>query len=181
MPYKNIQQKETVLFLFGSEFEASVLPMILIMPVVLLTGMTRVMGNQILIPKGQERIVLYSVVSGAVADIILNAILIPRFGPSGAVIGTLAAELIIVLVQFPRVRGEVGGTVRRVLSWRIALAIILSMAASIWVKLLQVGLLWKLIISCLLFFAVYNGILLFTKEPMAVEAFQWIKGKVRRR
>ena len=179
--YFMLYARETVLFLFGSEFEASVLPMILIMPVVLLTGMTRVMGNQILIPKGQERIVLYSVVSGAVADIILNVILIPRFGPSGAVIGTLAAELIIVLVQFPRVRGEIGGTVRRVLSWRIALAILFSIAASVWVKPLQVGLLWKLIISSLLFFAVYNGILLFTKEPMAVEAFQWIKGKVRRR
>ena len=142
---------ETVLFLFGPEFESSILPMILIMPVVLLTGMTRVMGNQILIP---------------------------GFGPSGAVIGTLAAELIIVLVQLPRVKEEVGGTVRGFLNWRIAVAIILSIAVSFWIKHLQIGLLWKLIVSCLLFFSVYIGSLLLLKDPLAEEAFHWVKGKI---
>ena len=179
--YFMLYARETVLFLFGPEFEESILPMILIMPVVLLTGMTRVMGNQILIPQGRERIVLYSVVSGAVADVILNAILIPRFGPSGAVIGTLAAELIIVLIQFPRVTEEVGGTVRRVLSWKIAAAIILSIGAAVWMKELPTGLLWKLIISFLLFFAVYNGFLLLAKESLVTEVFHWAKEKIRKK
>lgn len=177
--YFMLYARETVLFLFGFEFEASVVPMILIMPVVLLTGMTRVMGNQILIPQGRERIVLYSVVSGAVADVLLNAILIPRFGPSGAVIGTLAAEMIIVLVQFPRVKDEVGGTVRSFLSWRVLLALAMSVGASVWVKQLQVGLLWRLILSSLLYFVVYLGILLIMKEPLVVEAYQWVKGRKR--
>ena len=179
--YFMLYTRETVLFLFGPEFEASILPMILIMPVVLLTGMTRVMGNQILIPKGQERIVLYSVTAGAMVDVILNAILIPRFGPPGAVIGTLAAELIIVLVQLPRVKEEVGGTVRRVLSWKIAAAIMLSIAASYWMKHLQAGLLWKLIISCILFFIVYIGSLLLAKEQLVAETFHWMKEKIRRK
>ena len=169
---------ETVLFLFGPEFESSILPMILIMPVVLLTGMTRVMGNQILIPQGREKIVLHSVTAGAMADVILNAILIPGLGPSGAVIGTLAAELIIVLVQLPSVKEEVGGTVRGFLNWRIAVAIILSIAVSFWIKHLQIGLLWKLIVSCLLFFSVYIGSLLLLKDPLAAEAFHWVKGKI---
>ena len=177
--YFMLYARETVLFLFGPEFEESILPMILIMPVVLLTGMTRVMGNQILIPQGRERIVLYSVVSGAVADVILNAILIPRFGPSGAVIGTLAAEMIIVLVQFPRVKDEVGGTARSFLSWRVLLALAMSVGASVWVKQLQVGLLWRLILSSLLYFVVYLGILLIMKEPLVVEAYQWVKGRKR--
>ena len=176
--YFMLYARETVLFLFGPEFEESILPMILIMPVVLLTGMTRVMGNQILIPQGREKIVLHSVTAGAMADVILNAILIPGLGPSGAVIGTLAAEMIIVLVQLPSVKEEVGGTVRGFLNWRIAVAIILSIAVSFWIKHLQIGLLWKLIVSCLLFFSVYIGSLLLLKDPLAEEAFHWVKGKI---
>ena len=173
--YFMLYARETILFLFGTAYEASIIPMILIMPNVLLTGMTRVMGNQILIPQGREQIVLYSVIAGAVADVVLNAILIPLYGPTGAVIGTLAAEMIIVMVQLPKVKDEVWGTVCRFLSWKIVVAIIFSSMASLWVKQLQISCFRKLIFSCTLYFVVYFGIFLLTKEPLVMEAYCWMK------
>lgn len=58
------------------------------------------MGIQILVPLGQEKVVLYSEIAGAIIDLLLNFLLIPSTASSGAAIGTLAAEFIVFLVQF---------------------------------------------------------------------------------
>lgn len=72
----------------------------IIMPTLLLIGLTNIMGIQILVPLGKERIVLYSEIAGAVIDLILNLILIPHMASVGAAIGTLTAELVVWIVQF---------------------------------------------------------------------------------
>ena len=180
MVYFMLFAKETISCLFGAAFDASILPMILIMPNVMLTGMTRVMGNQILIPQGQEKIVLYSVAAGAAVDVVLNALLIPNHGPAGAVFGTVAAELVIVMIQYPKVRKDVSGVVRRFISWKIAGALVLSAGASLWVKALPIGLLYRLALSSILFFVVYIAFLLITKETMVVEVFGWMIKKMKR-
>ena len=58
----------------------------------LLIGLTNIMGIQMLVPLGREKTVLYSEIVGVIVDVILNALLIPRFASAGAAIGTLAAE-----------------------------------------------------------------------------------------
>lgn len=179
MVYFMLYAKETISCLFGAAFDASVLPMILIMPNVILTGMTRVMGNQILIPQGREKVVLYSVAAGAVADIVLNALLIPSIGPVGAVVGTLAAELVIVIIQYPKVKAEVGNTVRRFISWKIAGALALGIGAFLWVKILPIGSLYRLMLSSVLYFVVYIVFLLLTKETMVVEVYSWLIKKIK--
>lgn len=44
--------------------------------------------------------VLISVTAGAVIDLILNTILIPVLGASGAAIGTVTAELAVLIIQY---------------------------------------------------------------------------------
>ena len=50
----------------------------------LLIGLSNITGIQILIPMGKEKYVLYSEIAGATINLIINAILIPRLGASGA-------------------------------------------------------------------------------------------------
>ena len=69
--------KEGIYFLSGSAYESAVVPMQLIMPTLLLIGITNILGIQMLIPMGKEKVVLYSEIWGAVVDVIINAILIP--------------------------------------------------------------------------------------------------------
>ena len=47
-----------------------------------------------------------TVTTGAVVNVILNVLLIPRMGAMGAVIGTLAAEMSVPTVQFLLLRKE---------------------------------------------------------------------------
>ena len=70
------------------------------MPTLLFIGITNVLGIQILVPLGREKTVRVSEIVGAVTDLILNAILIPQYGASGAAIGTLAAEFAVLVVQY---------------------------------------------------------------------------------
>ena len=47
----------------------------------------------------KELVVVYSVSLGAVTNLVLNSILIPIYGVSGAAIGTLVAEFFVTIYQ----------------------------------------------------------------------------------
>lgn len=76
--YFIIFAKEGIFFLSGSAYAGSIIPMQIIMPTLLLIGLTNIMGIQILVPLGREKTVLYSEIAGVIVDVILNALLIPR-------------------------------------------------------------------------------------------------------
>lgn len=170
MLYFIIFAKEGILLLSGSDFMGAVIPMQILMPTVLFIGLTGLLGIQILVPLGRERMVLYSVIAGAVVDLIINALLIPKMAASGAAIGTLIAEAVVLLVQlFVLRKDNIGEAFAPVQYWKIVVAMAAGSAASFWVLFLHVGNIFILLISAVLFFAVYAGVLLLLKEPMARE------------
>ena len=69
--------KEGVFFLSGDAYAGAIIPMQVIMPTLLFIGLTNIMGIQMLVPLGKEKVVLYSEIAGMIVDIILNALLIP--------------------------------------------------------------------------------------------------------
>lgn len=94
-----IMSRESILFLSGTAYLGSVVPMQIIMPTIVFIGLTNIIGIQFLVPLGKESLVFYSTCAGAVIDVILNIYLIPRYASSGAAIGTVTAELVVLLVQ----------------------------------------------------------------------------------
>ena len=77
----------------------AVLPMQVIMPTLVFIGLSNLTGIQILVPKGREKQVLYSEIAGAVVDFCLNLMLIPHLGATGAALGTVAAEAVVLAVH----------------------------------------------------------------------------------
>ena len=59
MIYFIIFAKEGIFFLSGSAYAGSIIPMQIIMPTLLLIGLTNIMGIQMLVPLGREKTVLY--------------------------------------------------------------------------------------------------------------------------
>ena len=164
-----------ILFLSGSAYENSIIPMQIIMPTLLFIGISNITGIQILVPTGRETIVLYSEIAGAITDIILNALLIPRFASAGAAIGTLIAELVVMMVQYYALRKEVKELFINVSYWKIWIAIGASSLLSMWVIKLEFGNFLTLLISACIFFASYGLFLLFTKEALAMELFAQLR------
>ena len=103
-----VMAEESILFLSGKAYMASVTPMRVIMPTVLLIGLTNLIGIQLLVPLGKEKLVFYSTCFGAFVDIVLNLYFIPRLASTGAAIGTTAAELVVLAAQVWFIRSRLG-------------------------------------------------------------------------
>lgn len=178
MIYFILFAKEGIFFLSGNAYVGSIVPMQVVMPTLLFIGITNILGIQMLVPLGKENTVLYSEIAGAIVDVITNALLIPKLGATGAAIGTLVAELVVLIVQYYALRDDVAQTIKQIHYVRIIIALALGTVASLWVKTLGFGSFLTLVISAVLFFGVYGLFLLWRKEEMIVEIWNMVFGKV---
>ena len=83
----------------GQEFSDAVPVLYWTAPVIIFISLSNVFGIQILYPQGQENLVIWSTVGGAVFNFILNLWLIPLWSYTGAAISTFVAELVVLLIQ----------------------------------------------------------------------------------
>ena len=194
MIYFMIFSEEGILFLSTGEFLPAVVPMVILMPTLLIIGITNILGIQILVPLGKEKAVLYSEVAGALIDLIINLILIPRFRATGAAIGTLVAEIVVLGVQLWYISGS-GGKVSlgELFGGRnyvkIFAAAALGAGLSLPVKFLDLQAsipgdrarsFVLLAISASIFFVAYAAVMVLTKDPMTMEIIGSAKGILRR-
>ncbi len=178
MVYFIIFAKEGILFLSGSAYIGAVFPMQLIMPTLLLIGITNVLGMQILIPLGKEKCVLYSELFGAFVDIVINAILIPKCAAAGAAIGTLIAEAVVLAVQCFFLRDKIHNLFFGIGYVMLAEGVFLSAVTATLIKCLNICMLVKLLISFGVFFGVYIGWLLYKHEALVIEVLQTVFKKI---
>lgn len=179
MIYFILFAKQGIFFLSGDAFAKAVVPMQIIMPTLLLIGITNILGIQILVPLGYEKAVLISEIVGAVIDLIVNALLIPNYQSSGAAIGTLLAEFAVMVVQCIALRNEIKSAFSDIKYIKIIIAIVLASLASGWVTLLNLHVFITLVISAILFFGVYGVALIVTKEKLVIEILTQIFNKLR--
>lgn len=94
-----ILAKPLILLLSGENYLPAVKAMQVIAPIIIFISFGSLTGVQILPALGKERISFYSYICGAITNITLNSIFIPKFGAMGAAIGTVFAEFIVMFVQ----------------------------------------------------------------------------------
>lgn len=91
--------KEFIPLFFGPGFTDSIYVLQYLLPSCIFLAFANVIRTQYLIPNQQDSKYVKSVLLGAVVNIIINLILIPRYAAIGAAIGTLSAEITVCLVQ----------------------------------------------------------------------------------
>lgn len=84
---------------FGDEFSSCDVLMMGLAISMPFTAFANVLRTQFLIPNKRDAIFLISVISGALANIVVNLIAIPKLGAKGAVIGTVIAEGTVCIIQ----------------------------------------------------------------------------------
>lgn len=95
----SLLSNEIILIISGKEYIAASLAMKILNPIILIIGLSHLIGLQILVPIGKEKYTLYSFGAGAIASFILNILLIPKFSYNGAAVATLVAESSVTLTQ----------------------------------------------------------------------------------
>lgn len=183
--YFIVMAQEALLLLGGDGYSASVTPMQILMPTVLLIGLSNITGMQILTPYGQENKVLVSIVGGAVLDFVLNLALIPNYGASGAAFATLLAELLVLVVQCYYLRQLLKEIVRYIPFWKYIVAVgagtVLMLAVKHWIQIPQLfsgtGTLqafFELAVTAVVFFGGEGIALILVKEPFVMEMLEKI-------
>lgn len=181
MIYFILFSQEGIYFLSGSAYTGSIIPMQIIMPTLLLIGLTNIMGIQMLIPLGKEKVVLYSEIVGVIVDVILNALLIPQLASSGAAIGTLVAETAVWIIQFCALKKDVCEAYRKVKYSPIVIGLVIATVLSHLVEYLSLGSFFTLCVSAILFFGAYAVVLTVMKEPLVLEIERQMFDKFRRK
>ena len=172
--------RQGIFLLSGENYGGSVIPMQWIMPTLLFIGLSNILGIQILVPLGREKAVLWSIIAGAVVDVVLNLILIPRFGAAGAAAATSVAELTVLTVQFVLLGKQARDGFASVSYGRLLTALGAAVAAAVWVPVLGLGSFLTLLLSAVLFFGGYGVVLLALKEPLTRELATQLTAKIKK-
>lgn len=86
-------------FFFGSGYDPIVGIVYILIPKILIIGVSNAIGVQYLIASGKHREFNFSIVVGLVVNVILNLILIPLFSVYGAAIATILSEGAVMIAQ----------------------------------------------------------------------------------
>ena len=162
--YFTIFAEESVLLLSGNSFAGAVFPMQIIMPTVLFIGITNMLGMQIMVPLDKENLVFYSVLAGAVVDLIINMICIPSMASAGAAVGTLVAEFVVLIIQIVMLRERIREFMKSLQIGKILMAVSCAAAVCLWVKQMDISAFFALAMSAMIFFGVYVLVLAILKE-----------------
>ncbi len=178
MLYFIMYARDGIYFISGESYEGAVLPLKLIMPTLLFIGLSNVTGIQILVPMGREKTVLYSIICGAVVDVMLNLMLIPRYGAVGAALAASIVELVVTVFQFVALWKILKSSLAKIQYWKILLALGAGGAASFWVMNLALGSFLTLALSACLFFGAYGVTLLVLKEELVTDVLGQLIKKI---
>lgn len=91
--------KDLVIVLFGSDFSPCIKTMIIFSPFITISTVGNLFGTQLLMALKKERILLYSVIGGAILNTILNSFLIKLFQQDGAALASVCTEFLVMIIQ----------------------------------------------------------------------------------
>lgn len=97
---------EFVPVFFGTGYDECTLLMTVLSVIIPLICATNVIGVQYLVSSGRDLQYTVSVLVGAAVNIVINLLLIPYYGALTAAVATVAAELVVLVVQVWMVRSE---------------------------------------------------------------------------
>lgn len=171
--YFTIKASDSILFLSGTGFDGAVIPMQVVMPTLVFIGISNLIGIQIFVPMDKERYVVESVVVGAIVNMVINSLLIPQYGATGAAIGTVVAEFFVAIYQWLKIREFMQQVVDIKTVAKIIFAVVISSIVIIILPLYNNTFI-NLVLSSIAFFIIYILMLIVLKETAVLEFIQKI-------
>ena len=166
-----VAAEDMVPWFFGEGYEAVVPCMVALSPLVVIIGVGCVFGRHYMVPARRMKEFTATVVLGMTVNMLLNVLLIPRFGAMGAVAATLVAELTVSASQYL--------LVRKLFPPRIFLAgmknmlAALAMGAGVWcLAFFLPSTIWATALEVGAGVVLYFGALLLLRDEFLVENLQ---------
>lgn len=167
-------------FFLGIRYIYSAKLIQIICPIIIFIGLASVSGNQFLLPMNMQKEYTRSVIFGAVTNVLMNFILIPRYGAAGASIATVFSEGVVTSIQFYSVRDffKLKVILKESLNYWISafvMAVVLGRVAHINLPAIQ-----KTLFEFVVGSTVYFCCLLILKDPLIHSIFRTLKEKTEK-
>lgn len=173
--------KEFVPIFLGPGYDKAIALINVLSPIILLCGITNVIGTQYLLPTKKQKEYTVSIVIGLIINFIFNLIFIPIYGAMGAAITTVISQIVVVLVQIIYVRKEIDVKKGLISGKNYCIASIVMVAIclilGIFIKNEIASLITKIIVGGL----VYLAMLVILKDKYVDEVKEIIKVKYLRK
>ncbi len=102
-----IQRKNIIWLLLGDAYSSAELSLAILFIAVLFATAAYLVMHTMLLPLGEEKILLSATLFGSGVNLVLNSIMIPTTGITGAAIATVLSEGSVFFVSFWRIRNKV--------------------------------------------------------------------------
>ena len=89
----------------GPGYDRVITMLTLMSPIVVIIGISNCLGSQYYTPSGNRKLSAKFIIAGALVNLTLNLILIPRFWGYGAIVASLIAETVITVLYFKYCKG----------------------------------------------------------------------------
>lgn len=175
-----IKAYDCIYILGGVEFYDATLCMQILMPILVISGFSNILGNQVLIPFGMDSAFTKAVSVGATVDIILNLILMKPYGCYGAAVATLVAEccqmsfqlkyskrFLHKVIDFSNIKKIILGTIIATLS---------LVGSDILLKIYPI---LDIVISTLVYSVIYLTCLYLLNSIYIIKLLQYVKCKLK--
>ena len=158
-----------------------VIPLIcIISPIIVVIGLSNVIGTQYLLPTKQQKKYTISVIVGAIINFILNLIFINYWASIGASIATVIAEISVTTTQFILVRREIKIFDVLKISYKYIIASIIMFVISVLTGYFINNNLLSIICQLIASVCIYFVLLLVMKEKMILEGINKVRKKLKK-
>ncbi len=168
-------------WMLGDGYEASIMLLMLLSPLTTIISTSNIVSRAYLLPANRERVCNIGVISAACINVLLNALLIPRFAALGACVATLIAEVSVTLVYLVCSRSVLH-------SKRYLLSLLKYVGAGLcmFFGVRGIGALlgahvWTTVLQVAFGVTLYGIALLLLRDALALQLFRTVKNKLFKR
>lgn len=170
-----------ILFFAGVNYYDAITTIRILSPIVFAIGLSNLIGIQILVSHGKEKLTLLSTIIGSIVNFTFNFILIPKYKQNGAAVGTLIAEFTVTVVQIFLAQKYLKGNikVRNIFEYVISSISIVLICMSI--SYITKNLVYRMAFSVILSSCSYFGILYVIRNEFVFQIINSYTNKLKSR
>ena len=161
--------------LFGNAFMPSAITLKILSPLVIIFSFAYFLGHIILMSLNKERLILYSAILGAIINVLLNIVLIPRFQQNGAAISSLIAEIVVTIFVVITSKDQYNLEIKNSFLISMIISLVVLFFVIYVLKSIFVMNLFGLLIVCIMSAIIYFVMLLITKNDEVYEFYNFMK------
>lgn len=164
----------------GVDYMPTAKAIIIISPIIISNSLISISGKQYFTAVNRVPVLTISNILAAVVNLIVNALLIPKYGYVGAAIATLLSSFLCVLFQY----SIMTRAIKLEGFWKsgfryLCLAAVMGGAVIGLTYALQWRCVWQTTVKQILIGAmVYGGLLILVRDTMVMKALEWFKKRI---